>query len=172
MDKQTFDDLFRRYTAAVTATDVDGIVGLYAPDASIQNPVGGPVREGIDAFYRENELDESLAVVGPACVAGLEAAVPMLARVRHGGVLLEIDVIDVIDVARIDEKGRVVSMRAFFDLEGGRCSNRASSSERAAVEGEPRAQSVLKSGMKRPAGAPASTGRSMAVTWALASEAR
>ena len=120
MSKKTFDDLFRTYTAAVTATDVDTIVGLYAPDASIQIPADGPVCEGIeaiDAFYRENELAESLRVVGPACVAGAEAAVPMSARVRRDGVLLELDVVD---VARIDEHARVVSMRAFFDLEGGR----------------------------------------------------
>lgn len=120
MSKKIFDDLFERYTTAVTATDVDDIVGLYAPEASIQIPVGGPVREGIeaiDAFYRENELAESLQVVGPACVAGNEAAVPMLARVRRDGVLMEIDVID---VAKIDDGGRFLSMRAFFDLEGGR----------------------------------------------------
>lgn len=120
MNKQAFDDLFRRYTTAITATDVDGIVALYAPNASVQIPVDGPLHEGIeavDAFYRENELAESVRVVGPSCVAGLEAAVPMIARVRRDGVLMELDVID---VARVDEQGRFVSMRAFFDLEGGR----------------------------------------------------
>jgi hypothetical protein len=42
---------------------------------------------------------------------------PKIARVRQAGQLLELDVID---VAQIDAEGRVVSMRAFFDLEGAR----------------------------------------------------
>jgi steroid delta-isomerase len=120
MSKAIFDALFDKYTTAVTATDVDTIVSIYAPEAKIQIPVGGPVYDGIDAinvFYRENELAESLVVAGPACIAGLEAAVPLIARVRQGGKLLEIDVID---VAEIDAAGRVLSMRAFFDLEGAR----------------------------------------------------
>lgn len=120
MSKALFDAIFEKYTTAVTATDVETIVSLYAPEATIQIPVGGPVMEGIDAihaFYRENELAESLVVAGPACVAGLEAAVPLIARVRQGGQLLELDVID---VAEIDHDGRVLSMRAFFDLEGAR----------------------------------------------------
>ena len=120
MSKKIFDEIFERYTVAVTATDVDAIIRLYASNASIEIPVGGPIRTGIDAiesFYRDNELAESLAVVGPACVAGSEAAVPMIARVRRDAVLTEIDVID---VARIDEAGQLLSMRAFFDLEGGR----------------------------------------------------
>lgn len=120
MSKARFDALFEKYTSAVTATDVAEIVSIYAPNARIEIPVGGTVHEGIDAihaFYRDNELAESLAVAGPACVAGLEAAVPLVARVRQGGKLLELDVID---VAEIDEQGRVLSMRAFFDLEGGR----------------------------------------------------
>ena len=63
MSRPLFEDLFARYTDAVTRTDVDAIVGLYAPEAKIQIPVGGPVHDGIDAidhFYRENELAESL----------------------------------------------------------------------------------------------------------------
>lgn len=120
MSKAIFDALFEKYTKAVTATDVDTIVSLYAPEARIQIPVGGPVHEGIDAineFYRENELAESLEITGPACVAGLEAAVPLRAVVNQGGQRLELDVID---VAEIDANGRVLSMRAFFDLEGAR----------------------------------------------------
>jgi len=120
MTKATFDALFEKYTKAVTATDVDTIVSIYAPEAKIQIPVGGPVYDGIDAintFYRENELAESLEVTGAACVAGLEAAVPLRAVVVQDGRRLELDVID---VAEIDEQGRVLSMRAFFDLEGAR----------------------------------------------------
>ena len=120
MSKATFDALFEKYTKAVTATDVDTIVSMYAPDAKIQIPVGGPVHDGIDAintFYRENELAESLAIAGPACVAGNEAAVPLRAVVVQDGRRLELDVID---VAEIDDAGQVLSMRAFFDLEGAR----------------------------------------------------
>ncbi len=118
--KAVFEAIFEKYTRAVTATDVDAILSIYAPDARIEIPVGGPVHDGIDAvraFYRDNELAESLAVAGPVCVAGSEAAVPLLARVRQAGRLLELDVID---VAEIDGAGRVCSMRAFFDLEGAR----------------------------------------------------
>ena len=120
MSKAVFEALFEEYTSAVTATDIDRIVSLYATEASIEIPVGGPVCDGIDAihaFYHENELAESLRVVGPACVAGLEAAVPLIARIRQDGQLVELDVID---VAKIDEAGRVLSMRAFFDLDGAR----------------------------------------------------
>lgn len=120
MSKSTFEALFAKYTKAVTATDVEAIVSIYAEDAKIQIPVGGPVYAGISAihaFYRDNELAESLEVAGPACVAGREAAVPLIARVRQGGRLLELDVID---VAEIDAEGKVLSMRAFFDLEGAR----------------------------------------------------
>jgi steroid Delta-isomerase len=120
MSKVIFDALFEKYTTAVTTTDVDQIVSIYADNAAIEIPVGGPVHGGIDAinaFYRDNELAESLEVAGPSCVAGLEAAVPLLARVRKGGQLLELDVID---VAEIDETGRVLRMRAFFDLDGAR----------------------------------------------------
>ncbi len=120
MSKAVFDALFEKYTSAVTATDVDRILSIYADTAQIEIPVGGPVHDGIEAihaFYRDNELAESLTVAGPACVAGLEAAVPLIAVVRQGGQRLELDVID---VARIDEAGQVLGMRAFFDLEGAR----------------------------------------------------
>lgn len=120
MSKATFDAIFDRYTKAVTAGDVDGILSIYAPEPSVEIPVGGPLHDGMEAverFYRDNELAERLAIAGTACVAGREAAIPLTAWVRQGDTLLEVDVID---VAKIDEAGRVLSMRAFFDLEGAR----------------------------------------------------
>jgi steroid delta-isomerase len=117
---ESIADVLARYAAFVTAGDVDGIVGLYAPEATIEIPVGGPVHRGIDAiraFDRDNELAQKLEITGPACVAGREAAVPMKARIARGGRLVEIDVID---VAAVDERGRLTRLRAFFDLAGAR----------------------------------------------------
>jgi len=113
-------DVFARYAACVSAGDVEGIVSLYAPNARIQIPAGGPVHQGIEAiraFYRDNELAQKLEITGPACVAGREGAVPMRARIARDGRLLELDVID---VAEVDEEGRLVQLRAFFDLGGAR----------------------------------------------------
>jgi steroid delta-isomerase len=109
-----------RYAACVTATDVDGIVSLYAPGAWIEIPVGSGARRGLDAiraFYSENELAERLEITGAVCAAAGEAAVPMRARIRRDGRLLEIDVIDVVS---FDAQGRLTSLRAFFDLAGAR----------------------------------------------------
>jgi steroid delta-isomerase len=113
-------DVFARYAACVTAGDVDGILSLYAPNARIQIPAGSLVREGIDAvraFYRDNELAQKLEITGPVCAVGREGAVSMRARIALGGRLFELDVID---VAEIDEQGRLVQLRAFFDLLGAR----------------------------------------------------
>lgn len=118
-------EVFRRYAAFVSANDVAGIVSLYAPSATIQIPVGGPVHAGIDAiraFYRDNELARKLEITGPACIAGREGAVPMCATIARDGELLEVDVID---VAELDEAGRLLKLRAFFDLAGARKVGRA-----------------------------------------------
>lgn len=112
--------VFQRYAAFITAGDWEGIVSLYAPNASIQIPVGGPVHEGIDAvraFYRDNELAKKVVITGPACVAGREGAVPMCATIARDGELMEVDVID---VAELDDAGRLLRLRAFFDLAGAR----------------------------------------------------
>jgi len=111
---------FERYAACVTAGDVDGIVELYAPEATIEIPVGGGVHRGIDAiraFYAGSELAERLELAGPVCAAAGEAAVPMRARIRREGRLVEIDVIDVV---AFDARGRLTRLRAFFDVAGAR----------------------------------------------------
>ena len=113
-------ETFARYARFVSAGDVDGIVSLYAPTATIQIPVGGPVHEGIDAiraFYAGNELAQQLELAGNPCVAGNEGAVAMRAIVARDGKRMELDVVD---VASVDEQGRLTSLRAFFDLEGAR----------------------------------------------------
>ena len=118
MSSDRIRQTFQRYTECVSAGDVAGLVALYDEEASIQIPVGGPVHRGIDAiraFYADNELAERLEISGPLCIAGDEAAVPLVARLRREGQLYELDVID---VACFAPDGRFRSLRAFFDLEG------------------------------------------------------
>ena len=112
--------LLARYAACINAKDVAGIVSLYAPEATAEIPVGGPVHRGLDAirrFYSEHELAERVEITGAVCAAGSEAAVPMRATVRRDGRRFEVDVIDVV---RCDAQGRLLSLRAFFDLAGAR----------------------------------------------------
>jgi steroid delta-isomerase len=121
----TLAEVFKRYAGFISSGNVEGILSLYAPNASIQIPVGGPVHAGIDAvraFYRDNELAKKVEITGPACVAGREGAVPMRATIARDGDLMEVDVID---VAELDEQGRLVRLRAFFDLAGARKIGRA-----------------------------------------------
>jgi len=113
-------ELLQRYADYISAGDKEGILSLYAPDATIEIPAGGPVHRGIGAirkFYTENELAQEVRIVGACCVAGREAAVPMRARIARDGQVLELDVIDVVEV---DEAGRLKRLRAFFDLAGAR----------------------------------------------------
>lgn len=120
MTAPSIAELLRRYAACISAGDKAGILALYAPDATAEIPVGGPVHRGIDAirrFYTENELAERVELTGPVCAAGREAAVPMRAVVRRDGRRLEVDVIDVVEV---DASGRFTKLRAFFDLAGAR----------------------------------------------------
>jgi steroid delta-isomerase len=113
-------ELLQQYADYISAGDKEGILSLYAPDATCEIPVGGPVHRGIDAirtFYTQNELAQQVRIVGACCVAGREAAVPMRARIARDGKVLELDVIDVVEV---DEQGRFKKLRAFFDLAGAR----------------------------------------------------
>jgi steroid delta-isomerase len=121
MSEQGIASLLRRYAACITAGDKDGIVALYADDATAEIPVGGPVHRGKDAirrFYFENELAKRVDLTGAVCVAGNEAAVPMRAIVAQGGGLVEIDVVDVVEVDPATQRFR--KLRAFFDLAGAR----------------------------------------------------
>ena len=105
------------YVELVDAGDVDGILALYAADATVEDPVGTPVhqgREAIGRFYREG-LGQSRAS------ASLQGAV----RATHNGYgavpfCVELDwdgrrcSIEVIDVMEFDTEGCIRSMRAYW----------------------------------------------------------
>lgn len=106
-----------RYIETVSAGDLDGILSLYAEDATLEDPVGSaPVvgHAAIRAFYeRATKMGIRLEPTGPVRIAGDEAAFPFRVSTVGGPKMT----IDVIDVFRFDEAGKVVSMRAYWGKE-------------------------------------------------------
>jgi steroid delta-isomerase len=106
------------YCAAFTAGDRDAYVGLFAPDAWIEDPVGTPRHEGHDAigtfFENARGMAESIELrrTGPVRVAAGECAFPMQARPVLGEATY---VVDIIDVMTFDDDARITTMRAFWD---------------------------------------------------------
>ena len=74
---QAITDTVNRYMALLSDGDVDGLAGLYADDATVEDPVGGEVHIGshaIKGFYSAvANVDRSAELVSLR-VAGNEAA--------------------------------------------------------------------------------------------------
>lgn len=107
------------YTARFSAADKDGWLALFAPDATIEDPVGSEVRTGVDSIgefwdaVRSMTPEVALTRTGPVRVAGHEAAFPMQMVSQVGDAAMALDIIDVMT---FDEQGRITSMRAYWDL--------------------------------------------------------
>ena len=105
----------QRYVAALNAGDLDGIVALFADDATVEDPVGSEPRRGreaIRAFYA-NSLKLPLAVELTQEVRAVadEAAFAFIVSFEYQG---RKTVIAPIDHFRFNGAGKVVSMRALF----------------------------------------------------------
>ena len=104
------------YVAAFNAADAERVAALFADDATVEDPVGGPVingRESILAFYRHaTSLGARLEVVAaPRGSHGNAAALCFAVYVRMQGQPVRIDVTDVMTFGA---DGRITGMRAFW----------------------------------------------------------
>ena len=116
IDANQIRKLYDRYPEMVTKGDVDGIVALYAADATIEDPIGSPVHRGTDAirtFYKA-AVGITMKRVGPVHVAGREAATPLKVLIGPVG---KQQVIDIISVMAFHEDGKIASMRAFWSAD-------------------------------------------------------
>ena len=110
--------LVDRYVQAMSEGDEDAYVALFADDGTLEDPVGSPVRKGHDdirAFWGEVHAlssDITLVLTGPVRVAGSELAFPMEAVTQVGDTTM---VVDIIDVFRVTDDGRIAAMRAYWD---------------------------------------------------------
>jgi steroid delta-isomerase len=107
-----------RYIDAMSTSNKERYVSLFATDATVEDPVGSDVHRGHDeigAFWDfVHTLSETITLVptGPVRVAGTELAFPMQAVSDVGGSKM---VVDIIDVFTIDSTGKISGMRAFWD---------------------------------------------------------
>lgn len=103
-----------KYVELMNAGDADPVAALYSPDGTLEDPVGGELRVGIEAirkFYAASVGAVVLELSGPIRAAGNEAAFPMRGILGSGD---KRSVIDIIDVMTFDEDARITSMRAFW----------------------------------------------------------
>jgi steroid delta-isomerase len=115
-----------RSRAAVQAGDRDGWLGLFAPDATVADPVGpspfdaaGQGHRGIDAI---GAFWDSVIAPNPVSMeihsshaGGNEVAnvVTITTTFPDGGKAL----VDVVAVYEVDDDGRIASLRAFWEMD-------------------------------------------------------
>jgi steroid Delta-isomerase len=117
-DESTINATIDSYLAAFSASDRDGYLGCFAEDAWIEDPVGTPRREGLEAigaFWDDTHAVPDAIELRPhglRVVIGSEATFTFQARPNLGG---DTYALDVIDVMTFDDAGKIATMRAFFD---------------------------------------------------------
>jgi steroid delta-isomerase len=118
-DPATIRATIDEYLARFSAGDRDGWLALWADDATMEDPVGSPLRRGRDeigAFYDEGARaadSVELRLAGAVIVVGNEASFPFEVRPVVGGVTM---ILPVIDVMTFDDDARITSQRAFVDF--------------------------------------------------------
>ncbi|HTO59155.1 MAG TPA: nuclear transport factor 2 family protein [Pseudomonadales bacterium] len=106
-------NVFQRYVDLVTSGDFEAVAGLYAEDATVEDPIGSELKRGRDAireFYRVSSGMVDLKLEGRVRVAGREAAAAMIARPTAAAGM----VIETLDVMTFNDDGLITSMRAFW----------------------------------------------------------
>lgn len=102
------------YLAAVSGGSAAAVAALYAPTATVEDPVGTAPHVGsaaIEAFYGGLASMDVSAELVTARIAGLEAAFHFRVTTRAGD---RTYVVEPIDVMTFDEAGLITSMRAFW----------------------------------------------------------
>ena len=111
-------DACDQYVARLTKKDTDGIVDLYAADATVEDPLGSPLKEGhgaIREFYAGlTPISLTATRIGPVTVVGHEAAFQFRVDVEIGD-----DAISMVttDLMTFNEAGKLIAMRAYADQE-------------------------------------------------------
>lgn len=107
------------YLTHTSAGDKERWLTLWAPDATIEDPVGSEPHvglEGASAFWdltRSLSSSIELTLTGPIRVAGGEAAFAFSIVTTVGDERFRLDAIDTMTFA---DDGRILTMRAYWDM--------------------------------------------------------
>ncbi len=114
MDAAGKSKLVESYVAAYNAADLGAILELFAPDASMEDPVGAEPQRGaeaIGALYRLGfEMGIRLELERPVRCTAHSVAFAMCARTDKGRLYI-------IDVFDLSPAGKIQRMRAYWGPE-------------------------------------------------------
>jgi steroid delta-isomerase len=95
--------------------DAEAVCDLFAADATVEDPVGTPLKIGHEAirhFYAQSmKTGAKLELEGAVRTAGDTAAFAFTVHLELGEKPMRVDVIDLFT---FDEEGKVKSMKAYF----------------------------------------------------------
>ena len=115
LEPEKIRTLIHSYVDMMCRSDIDGIIALYDPDATAEDPVGGEIQQGTEAlrnFYALTAPMLQIELSGPICVTGNECAFPLLAELTMGE---NKSYLDATDVLTFGEDGKITSMRAYWN---------------------------------------------------------
>lgn len=104
-----------KYIQLMCDSDAQGMVDLFADDCWVEDPVGQNRHTGKEAlleFYQGAIPHLQVEITGPIRVAGLECAMPLVAQLTLGE---KSSYVDVIDIMRFDDQGKLTSMQAYWN---------------------------------------------------------
>ena len=117
-DTATMQAAVETYVESYNRSDLDGVLSIFAEDATVEDPVGTPIKQGHAAlrefFAVGVQMGARLHLDGPIRCAAGHAAFPFHVTIDLEGKQTRIDVIDVF---RFNKAGKVAKMRAFFGPE-------------------------------------------------------
>jgi steroid delta-isomerase len=109
--------LVTSYVEMMCNSDVEGIMALYADDATAEDPVGAEPLKGVDAlreFYSMTAPALQVELTGHICVAGNACAFPLLAELTMGDAK---SYLNATDLFTFNEDGKITSMKAYWNPE-------------------------------------------------------
>lgn len=108
-------DVVEQYVKLVATGPTDDIVALYAANATVEDPIGTPVREGHDAIrelYAALEgVTERSTELHTVRIAGKHAAIAFTLVTTFGNQRMTLSPIDIME---FDDEGKIVKMRAYW----------------------------------------------------------